>query len=261
MPNSEPFPGSDHAEIQRTRQQRQRHGCASAIRLDLEQRLLEGSLLPGQQIDEEALARKFGVSRTPVREALLQLAAIDWVQFQGGRRAVVTPIPLQRIVQMFDVEVELEALCAKLAAESMSGTERLALVEAVERCIALSQSKETDPADYFDANQLFHELIYRGSHNAYLCETATALNHRLSPYRRFRLLSPARIKVSAREHKDIADAVIDGLAAKASLKMRTHMTIQSALLSEFASHIPASYLDATGCSAGRQHSPRSRMQA
>lgn len=144
---------------------------------------------------------------------------------------------------MFDVEAELEALCAKLAADHMSSAERSMLASATERCAVLASTPGVDPGDYFDANQAFHELIYRGSHNEYWCETTTALNHRLAPYWRFRLLSPARIKVSSREHGAIAEVVIEGLAAKAALKMRTHMTIQTALLSELAAQLPRSYLD------------------
>ncbi len=230
-------------DIRAERGKRQRHASASAIRQYIEGRVLDGSLQPGQYIDEAALASQFNVSRTPVREALLQLAAIDWVQFRGSRRTVVTPIPLRKIIQMFDVEAELEALCAKLAADHMSSAERLLLASATQRCAVLADTPGVDPGDYFEANQAFHEILYRGSHNEYLCETTMALNHRLVPYRRFRLLSHARMKVSSREHSAIAKVVIEGLAAKAALKMRNHMTIQAALLSELAAQLPTSYLD------------------
>jgi len=114
---------------------------------------------------------------------------------------------------------------------------------AAQRCAQLADTPGVDPGDYFEANQAFHKILFRGSHNEYLCETTMALNHRLVPYRRFRLLSHARMKVSSREHSAIAEVVIERLAAKAAVKMRNHITIQSALLSELAARLPTSYLD------------------
>ncbi len=205
---------------------------------------MAGRLEPGDALDEAELARKFGVSRTPVREALLQLAAIDWIQFRPRRGAVVAPITLQRMVQMFEVMAELEALCARLAAERMTIAERNLLKQAAQACAREARS-ETESANsrYFDANYTFHELIYLGAHNEHLLTMAIALRNRLTPYRRYRLRSPMRLKSSSREHDLVAKAIIEGDGERAAQEMRSHLTIQSALLAELASQLPPSYLE------------------
>ena len=205
---------------------------------------MAGRLEPGDHLDEAELARKFSVSRTPVREALLQLAAIDWIQFRPRRGAVVAPITLQRMVQMFEVMAELEALCARLAAERMTAAERNLLKQAVQACAHEARSKaESAYSRYFDANYAFHELVYLGAHNDYLLEIVNALRNRLTPYRRFRLRSPMRLKNSSREHEAVAKAIVDGDGERAAQEMHSHLTIQSALLAELASQLPPSYLE------------------
>ncbi len=217
---------------------------ATAVRSYIEGEIITGKLEPGNPLDEAELARKFGVSRTPVREALLQLAAIDWIQFRPRRGAVVAPITLQRMVQMFEVMGELEALCARLAAERMTATEHNLLQQAAQACAHEACSKaESAYSRYFEANYKFHELVYIGAHNDHLLEMAKALRNRLTPYRRFRLRNSMRLKNSSREHGVVAKAIVDGDGERAAQEMRSHITIQSALLAELASQLPPSYLE------------------
>src|ERR1700677_429003 len=90
----------------------------------LEKEIISGRVPPGERLDEAALGRQFSVSRTPVREAFLQLAAVGLIQFQSRQGAIVATIPLARVAQMFEVMAELEALCARLASERMTTAER-----------------------------------------------------------------------------------------------------------------------------------------
>lgn len=221
-----------------------RDSRATAVCSYIEGEIIAGRLEPGDPLDETELARKFSVSRTPVREALLQLAAIDWIQFRPRRGAVVAPITLQRMVQMFEVMAELEALCARLAAERMTVVERNLLQQAAKVCAREARSKaESACSRYFDSNYAFHELIYSGAHNDHLLEMTNALRNRLTPYRRFRLRNPMRLKNSSREHDAVAKAIVDGDGQRAAEEMRSHLTIQSALLAELASQLPPSYLE------------------
>lgn len=217
---------------------------ATAVCSYIEGEIIAGRLEPGDPLDEAELARQFGVSRTPVREALLQLAAIDWIQFRPRRGAVVAPITLQRMVQMFEVMAELEALCARLAAERMTAAERNLLLQAAQACARAARSKaENACSRYFDENYSFHELVYIGAHNDHLLEIVNALRNRLTPYRRFRLRNPMRLKNSSREHDAVAKAIVDGDGERAAQEMRSHLTIQSALLAEMASQLPPAYLE------------------
>ncbi len=85
---------------------------------------MRGVLEPGSALDETELARRFDVSRTPVREAIRQLAASGLVEVRAHRGAVVARPSDERLVGMFEAMAELEALCAGLAAERMTATER-----------------------------------------------------------------------------------------------------------------------------------------
>ena len=89
---------------------------ADALRDTQEDEIMVGQLATGIRLEEVALANRFGVSRTPMREALLQLAAAGLIETQPRRGAVVARIGPQRLQDMFEVLVELEAMAARLAA-------------------------------------------------------------------------------------------------------------------------------------------------
>ena len=82
----------------------------------LEERIVTGTYLPGMRLDETELAKEFSVSRTPVREALIQLSFHGMIDMRPRRGAVVTQISPRRLYEMFEVMAELEAMCARLAA-------------------------------------------------------------------------------------------------------------------------------------------------
>src|SRR5438309_1999067 len=97
---------------------------AEELRLQLADEIVRGALAPGAPLDETEIAKRFNVSRTPVREALRQLAASGLVEARAHRGAVVARPSLERLTGMFEAMAELEALCAGLAAQRMSPVER-----------------------------------------------------------------------------------------------------------------------------------------
>lgn len=216
---------------------------ADAIYRYLEQEIVSGRLEPGEKLDDVSLAKRFGVSKTPIREAFLQLAAIDFVQIRQRVGAVVSPLSLQRMVQMFEVMAELEGMCAALAAARMTTVERDALAHAMARCLDLAQKEGPDAGkDYAEANFNFHEIVYRGSHNDFLQEQTTLLRKRLAPYRRYWLTTPARLRKSSREHEQVAHAILECREEAAHALMKQHLTLQTELVSVLLDHLPASYL-------------------
>src|SRR5256886_9063685 len=100
---------------------------AEELRLQLADEIVRGTLAPGSPLDETDLARRFNVSRTPVREALRQLAASGLVDARAHRGAVVARPSIERLTGMFEAMAELEAMCAGLAAERMTPVERYRL--------------------------------------------------------------------------------------------------------------------------------------
>lgn len=181
--------------------------------------ILTGKLPPGHRLDEQSLAAQFGVSRTPVREALRELGArrlIDLVPRRGG---VVSGLATDTLIDMLEAECEIEGLCARLAAHRMSALEKGELQELHEHA-----AKEENLAQYFEINKSFHDLICAGAHNSTLDGTARDLRFRLSPFRRPEPRSQvaAVIARSTQEHAAIVEAILAGDAERAYEAMRTH---------------------------------------
>src|SRR5258706_6657706 len=97
---------------------------AEELRLQLADEIVRGVLAPGSALDETDIARRFSVSRTPVREALRQLVASGLVEARAHRGAVVAQPSHDRLKEMFEAMAELEALCAGFAAERMPPGDR-----------------------------------------------------------------------------------------------------------------------------------------
>lgn len=216
---------------------------AEGLRQRLEREIFSGALIPGERLDESGLARRFGVSRTPVREALLQLASAGLIEMRPRQGAVVAIITVQQLLQMFEVMAEMEALCARYAARRMGPAERQALERAHKACIDLARRR--DPERYYEANRLFHEVVYAGTRNAYLEETTRALRNRLSGYRRFQLNQPGRVANSLAEHAAVVAAILAGDAEQAATAMRAHVAVQGEVFTDLVSMLPPRYLQAT----------------
>src|SRR3546814_18301632 len=107
---------------------------AQDLRDRLEEEILSGQRPPGARLDESKLAQHFGVSRTPVREALRELAAADLVVLRPRQGAVVATVTVTQLLHMFEVMAELESFCARLAARRMPAEERRHRTEVHDAC-------------------------------------------------------------------------------------------------------------------------------
>jgi DNA-binding GntR family transcriptional regulator len=194
------------------------------LRERIEERIVVGEYLPGARLDEMELARTFGVSRTPIREALIQLASAGFVETRPRRGAVVAEISPERLRDMFEVMAELEAICARRVALRSLEAERNALVVAHRACEEAMRA--SDPDAYYHLNERFHVTVYGACHNQFLTEQATLLHRRLRPYRRLQLRLPGRMRTSFAEHADVVDAVVAGDAERAARVMRAHVEVQ-----------------------------------
>ena len=194
---------------------------AEELRAQLADDIVRGTLAPGQTLDEMDLARRFGVSRTPVREAIRQLAASGLVETRPHRGAVVARPSHERILGMFEAMAELEALCAGLAAERMNAAERRALEAVHEELRALIQAG--DPQRYHEVNEQFHAAIYAGAHNGYLADMTLATRTRVQPFRRAQFRLIGRLAKSHVEHDRVVLAILRGDKAGAASAMRAHI--------------------------------------
>ena len=190
----------------------------------IEERIAIGFYLPGARLDESDLAAEFGVSRTPVREALFQLEMAGLIEIRPRRGAIVKHLSPQQLYEMFEVMAELEGMCARLASRRMSTSEVLALKKAHEDCE--EAKRNGDPDRYYHLNKVFHESIYRGSHNGFLTEQAMNLHKRLAPYRRLQLRVRGRMDKSLDEHALIVKAIENGDELTAADVVRSHVVVQ-----------------------------------
>ena len=202
-----------------------RKTLAEELRLQLADEIIGGVLEPGAALDEMNLARRFHVSRTPVREAIRQLAASGLVEARAHRGALVARPTTDRLLGMFEAMAELEALCAGLSAERMTGAERRALELDHEQLRALIQVG--DPQSFHEANEAFHGAIYAGTHNGYLAEMTLATRARVQPFRRAQFRNLGRLAKSHMEHDRVVVAIMRGDRDGAGAAMRAHiMTVR-----------------------------------
>jgi DNA-binding GntR family transcriptional regulator len=189
----------------------------------IEAAILQGEFGPGDRLDESGLAQRYGVSRTPVREALKGLAAAGLVVVRPHAGVIVANPSVGEIMEMFELMAMLEAFAASRAARRATTIDLAALKETHQKC---KEAAKTDkPALFFDANQDFHESIYVAAHNSVLREQIMALDKRLAPYRRLVTFRPGRIEESNDEHAAILDAIERVAPDDASQAMREHLDL------------------------------------
>jgi DNA-binding GntR family transcriptional regulator len=194
---------------------------STRIYKELAAQIIRGALSPGQKLEEMQLAGQFGVSRTPIREALRELAARGFVDLVPRRGGVVSRIGLDQLVDMLEAECEIEALCAKLAAQRMTALEKSELESIYSDLQALTEARKQ--SEYMELNHEFHARICAGAHNATIGAMTRELRDRLAPFRQQYAAAPEqRLSRSMQEHKDIVDAIMAGHAEEAYEAMRRH---------------------------------------
>ena len=194
---------------------------AERIRLILAKRIVTGEIPPGTALDESALAAELEVSRTPVREALRQLASSGLVDQRPHRKALVRKPEADALEGMFEVMGYLEGLCASLAAARMTLEERQSLRNLHESMREIVHAGKTE--DYVIANEAFHTMIYEGAHNSYLSELALSTRQRVQPFRRAQFSSLGRLTSSHAEHSAIVEAILQGDRMAAEAGMHAHI--------------------------------------
>ena len=189
----------------------------------LEAEILSGAVQPGAHLDEQSLARRFGVSRTPVREALRHLASSGLVSIRAHQGAIVRQLTLPELIEMFQVLAELEGLGARLAARRITKEDREKLRQSHKACKQYATRR--DEAQFFEENYRLHDVMLLASQNKFLIERAHDLTRRVNPYRRFVTRHPGMMEKSVIEHAAVIDAVERGDGAAAHDLMRSHLNM------------------------------------
>ena len=166
--------------------------------------IIKGALKPGEKVAEPELAERFGISRTPIREAFRQLESEGYLTVIPRKGAVVTAFSQKDVEEFYAIKSILEGYAAKRACENLSPKE----IEKLEAINAkLSQLSEgADVKQFFRVHNDFHDLFVKAANNEKLYEMITNL---VSKFQRLRLASlnvPGRMKTSVEEHEKIIDA-------------------------------------------------------
>ncbi len=198
--------------------------------------ILSGEFGPGARLDEQQLAGRFGVSRTPVREALRQLATSGLIDLRPRRGAVVASVTPEQLQMMFAAMAEMEAACARLAALNMTEAERQGLRQLQHTMGDLV--KNGDPDAYADANTAFHHAIYAGSHNEVILDFTSRLRSRLDPFRRAQFRTSGRLSRSWEEHESVVRAILANDATEAHAAMLRHVVQVEDAFDRFHSTAP-----------------------
>ncbi|MCW1933736.1 GntR family transcriptional regulator [Pararhodobacter zhoushanensis] len=183
-----------------------------------------GRLNPGDEIEEAALVQQFGVSRTPVREALMQIEATGLVKRLPRKGAVVFKPTLAEFLAILEVHAKLEGQAAGLAARRLSPSGAAALEAVTTACESHSATLgDAEPDGYYQLNLRFHGTVAEAAGNPFLLDLIKTNARKLMAYYRVRYRYAGSIAASARDHRVIADLIMARDSEAAEAAMRQHV--------------------------------------
>jgi DNA-binding GntR family transcriptional regulator len=211
---------------------------SGAIANKLEEEILRGRIRPGHRLDERELSQRYGVSRTPVREALQRLAASGLADARGRQGLQVAQLSVADLLDALSVVAQLEALAASQAARRILPEQRNLLAAAHEACEAAVVRGDAD--GFYDANLAFHDAIVAASHNRVLQDEIRRLSLRTAPYRRAITFQPGRMTGSIPEHAGIMQAILANDGKRAAELMTRHIALLTEGIADFLQFVRAS---------------------
>lgn len=192
---------------------------ATSVYERIREAILEGEIAPGQPLSENALAAKFGTSRTPVREALHRLE-IEMLLERTGRSVRVRTTSPEEILDIYEVRITLEGAAARGAAERATELDRARIRVAADSLAAAGD----DPHERATLNRQFHEAVWTASHSPTLIDLLNRLNVHLIRYPTTTLEDEDRWREALEEHEQIVKAINEHDADTAKAIAETHMT-------------------------------------
>ena len=194
---------------------------ADIIRETLREAILDSQLEPGTRLREEELARYFGVSRTPVREALQVLRTEGIIEFVPNQGARVSTLTTDDILALYLVREVLEGLSARLAASRMKSSQQQALIQILDQMEAASANN--DPEEMERLNLKFHAQLRQAAGNPYLDRFLEQVEHAVRRFGQTTFYYPGRMETSTEEHRLISDAILANDPGAAEQLAMNHM--------------------------------------
>ena len=179
-----------------------------------------GTYRPGDRLVESELAERFGVSRTPVREALQRLETQSMLT-RDGRSLIVATLEHYQLAELYTVRIELVALAARLAARHATREEVRVLAQLVVEDYRIID----DPQALSRANRRFHHQIHLASHNRYLVQQLDIVHRTMALMAHSSLAVPGRGEDSLDEHRAIVKSIAAGNPDEADAALRAHISL------------------------------------
>ncbi len=204
---------------------RQRFGhlprAADIVSASLREAILDGAIPTGRRLREEELAREFGVSRTPIREALQQLSSEGLVNTSLHQGAIVTQLTTEDILAIYVVREALEGVSATLAARRATPEHGQLLLAIVNKMETIAGSG--DAAAIARLNLQFHAELRRAANNRHLDRFLSQIEHSVRRFGQTTFAYPGRAESTAREHRAIVEAIIQRDPERAGALAIEHM--------------------------------------
>lgn len=178
-----------------------------------------GLYRPGDRLVESELAERFGVSRTPIREALQRLET-QGLLARDGRSLIVASLDHNQLAELYVVRAELEALAAGLAARHATAEE----VRVLQDMVAADRRHLGDPAALARANKRFHHQIHLASHNRFLVQQLDLVHRSMALLATTSLAAEGRDGDALNEHDAIVAAIAARDEAAAAEALRSHIS-------------------------------------
>ena len=198
-----------------------RYNLHDALVAGIREMVVAGALRPGDKVPEQELCQRFGVSRTPLREALKVLAAEGMLQLLPRRGAIVARVSPEEIDELFPVMGALEALAGELVCRRASAAE-IAELQAIHDRMMAAYAAGDEPT-YLDANRRFHETLVAFAGNATLQTTYMQILLRTRAFRFVARKSAENWRAAVSDHRQIMEALSARSAARLSRLLRRHV--------------------------------------
>jgi DNA-binding GntR family transcriptional regulator len=188
----------------------------------LQQLILGGEYVPGQRIREEEIIGKYGVSRTPIREAIVSLEQEGLVEIRPHRGVFVASFSPEEIVEILRIEGVMEGLAASLAAQNLSEEE----IKKTEKGIQKAEkklAKKFKPEDFYRYDQQFHHWLVHGSGSPVLARILEKQLAQIYLCRYYTITAPERFPHTIREHAEIVKYLKQHNSEQAEKAARNHL--------------------------------------
>ena len=179
-----------------------------------------GVYRPGDRLVESELAERFGVSRTPIREALQRLETQSLLA-RDGRSLIVASLDHNQMAELYVVRTELEGLAAWLAARHATEEE----IQVMRDMVSEDRVLLDDPSALARANRRFHKMIHLASHNRFLVQQLDLVHRSMALMATTSLAAQGRGEIALAEHKAIVDAISRRDEDAAYKALRDHISV------------------------------------